>query len=215
MPDLMLHAPEGDIEVKYHRNEKSDAPLAIVLHPHPEHGGTMNNKVVYSLYQVFSDLGFHVARFNFRGVGRSFGKFDFGDGELRDATYVFEWMKSEFPDAKDRWCAGFSFGSWVAMQLIKKEETISHFVCAGTPANVYDFSFLLPFDRPGVFLQGSDDLIVSPVAAQALCEKMTQLSDRSFPFFMIENADHFFTGKLEEFKTMLATYIKQETSTIS
>ncbi len=206
----MLKAPEGEIEVKYHRNEDPTAPMAIILHPHPEHGGTMNNKVVYSLYQVFSDLGFHVARFNFRGVGRSFGKFDFGNGELRDATYVFEWMQAEFPLAKDIWCAGFSFGSWVAMQLIKKEEKISHFVCAGTPASVYDFSFLLPFDRPGIFLQGADDLIVTPTAAKALCEKMSRLSEREFPFFMIEDADHFFTGRLDEFKDILSSYIKQE-----
>ncbi|HVO01336.1 MAG TPA: hypothetical protein VMT54_04005, partial [Candidatus Cybelea sp.] len=86
MPEIILNGPEGRLEGRYQQNSTPNAPIALMLHPHPQHGGTMNNKVVYSLYQSFQRLGFSVLRFNFRGVGRSQGKFDRGEGELSDAA---------------------------------------------------------------------------------------------------------------------------------
>ena len=85
MPDVIINGPEGRIEARYHHARAPAAPMAIVLHPHPQHGGTMNNKVVYTLYQCFVRHGFSTLRFNFRGVGRSQGSFDRGEGELSDA----------------------------------------------------------------------------------------------------------------------------------
>ena len=86
MPDVIINGPEGRIEARYHHARGGTAPMALVLHPHPLHGGTMNNKVVYTLYQTFVRRGFSTLRFNFRGVGRSQGSFDRGEGELADAA---------------------------------------------------------------------------------------------------------------------------------
>jgi alpha/beta superfamily hydrolase len=80
MPDVIINGPEGRIEGRYHHARVPAAPMALVLHPHPQHGGTMNNKVVYTLYQCFVRRGFSTLRFNFRGVGRSQGSFDRGEG---------------------------------------------------------------------------------------------------------------------------------------
>ena len=85
MPEVIINGPEGRIEGRYHHCKTPNAPIALLLHPHPQHGGTMNNKVVYSLYHAFVRRGFSALRFNFRGVGRSQGNFDRGEGELSDA----------------------------------------------------------------------------------------------------------------------------------
>lgn len=208
MPELLLNVPEGKIEVRFQEAIEPTAPMALILHPHPEHGGTMNNKVVYTLYQAFADCGFHVARFNFRGVGQSTGHFDFGEGELRDAIYVLNWMKQTFPKASEIWISGFSFGSWVALQLMKKNQGIKHFVCAGPPANVYDFSFLLPFDREGIFIQGTIDTVVNPLATQELAAKMSRMSSLIIDCHMVEGADHFFAGKLGQLTEITKDYIQ-------
>jgi len=86
MPELIFAGPDGRLEGRYHAQPKPDAPIAIILHPHPQYGGTMNNRVVYNLHYAFHKIGFTVMRFNFRGVGRSQGEFDQGIGELSDAA---------------------------------------------------------------------------------------------------------------------------------
>lgn len=206
----MLKTPEGELEVRYTPAVSPEAPSVLVLHPHPEHGGTMNNKVVYAMYQTFLDQGFNVVRFNFRGVGKSMGHFDFGEGELRDAQYVLQWMQQMFEATTDFWIAGFSFGAWVALQLLKKEPAISRFVCAAPPVNVYDFSFMLPCARDGLFIQGTTDTIVNPASTQELAEKIMRISDVEVQCHIVEEGNHFFTGKLELFTDILKTYIEEK-----
>ena len=97
MPELIFPGPEGRLEGRYHPQPgKPDAPIAIVLHPHPQYGGTMNNRVVYNLHYAFHNMGFTVMRFNFRGVGRSQGEFDQGVGELSDAASALDYLQAQF-----------------------------------------------------------------------------------------------------------------------
>ena len=77
----------------------------------------MNNQIIYDLFYMFVERGFAALRFNFRGVGRSQGEFDHGQGELSDAAAALDWIQSLHPDARGCWVAGFSFGSWIGMQL--------------------------------------------------------------------------------------------------
>ena len=94
MPEVILNGPEGRLEGRYVHSKKEAAPIALLLHPHPQHGGTMNNKVVYSMFQNFVNRGFSTLRFNFRGVGRSQGLFDRGEGELSDAASALDWLQT-------------------------------------------------------------------------------------------------------------------------
>ena len=110
MPEVTFNGPDGRIEGRYHQSENKNAPAALVLHPHPLYGGTMNNKVVYSLYESFKRNNFSVLRINFRGVGRSQGKFDNGVGELTDAATALDWLQNQNPDISNFWISGFSFG---------------------------------------------------------------------------------------------------------
>ena len=106
MPDVIITGPEGRLEGRYHHSKSPNAPIALLLHPHPEHGGTMNNKVIYQMYHAFARRGFSTLRFNFRGVGRSQGQFDRGEGELSDAAAALDWMQGHNPNASGCWIAG-------------------------------------------------------------------------------------------------------------
>ena len=86
MPEVNISGPSGRLEGRFHPQKNTNAPVAIILHPHPKFGGTMNNRVVYNLHYCFFNLGFSCLRFNFRGVGKSEGEFDDGLGELAAAA---------------------------------------------------------------------------------------------------------------------------------
>ena len=125
MPEVIFPGPEGRLEGRYHPQKEKDAPIAIVLHPHPQFGGTMNNKVVYNLHYAFYQMGFTVLRFNFRGVGRSQGEYDQGIGELSDAASALDYLQSMNNNSKHCWVAGFSFGAWIGMQLLMRRPELS------------------------------------------------------------------------------------------
>ncbi|HET7850173.1 MAG TPA: CocE/NonD family hydrolase, partial [Pseudolabrys sp.] len=110
MPEVIFTGPAGRIEGRYHPARQKNAPIAIILHPHPQFGGTMNHQIIYQLYYAFVHRGFSALRFNFRGVGRSQGSFDNGAGELSDAAAVLDWMNTLYPNPSNVWVCGISFG---------------------------------------------------------------------------------------------------------
>ena len=161
MVDLLIAGPEGKIEAKYSHNENDKSPIAIILHPDPVRGGSMNTKIVFRLYKIFVNNGFSTIRFNFRGVGKSEGLFDDGEGELSDAASVLDWLQNYNTNSKIVWVAGFSFGAWVAMQLLMRRPEINGFVSISPPANIRDFSFLAPCPSSGLIVHGDKDTIAS------------------------------------------------------
>lgn len=107
MPEIIFNGPVGRLEGRYSHSKVKNAPLALILHPSPEHGGTMNNKITYTMFQNFVERGFSTLRFNFRGVGRSQGMFDRGEGELSDAASALDWMQEINQNAPYVWVGGF------------------------------------------------------------------------------------------------------------
>jgi len=106
MPSVIFPGPEGRLEGRFAPPPRPRAPVAMILHPHSQGGGTMNDRIVQRLYKTFVDRGFAVLRFNFRGVGRSQGSFDNGIGELSDAASALDWVQSIHPEAQTTWVAG-------------------------------------------------------------------------------------------------------------
>jgi uncharacterized protein len=156
MPEVIFPGPDGRLEGRYHpQKDQGRAPIAIILHPHPQYGGTMNNKVVYNLHYTFHKHRLHLLRFNFRGVGRSQGEYDQGIGELSDAASALDYLQTLNPNAKHCWVAGFSFGAWIGMQLLMRRPEIAGFVSVAPPANMYDFSFLAPCPSSGLMINGA------------------------------------------------------------
>jgi alpha/beta superfamily hydrolase len=208
MPEVIIPGPEGRIEGRYHHNDDPSSPVALVLHPHPKHGGTMNNKVAYNIYKSFAINGFSVLRFNFRGVGKSEGEFDHGIGELTDAAACLDWLQKHNPDAATYWISGFSFGAWIALQLLMRRPELEGFVAVSPPANMYDFTFLSPCPRSGLIIQGDEDSIVDEESVRKLADKLDSQRDIEIDYRLIHGADHFFRGMIDELNDSLKQYIK-------
>ena len=136
MPEIIFNGPEGRLEGRYHHSKQESPSIALMLHPHPQYGGSMNNRVIYQMYHSFVRRGFSVLRFNFRGVGRSQGGYDEGIGELSDAAAALDWLQSANPDAPQCWIGGFSFGAWIGMQLLMRRPEIGGFISVAPPANM-------------------------------------------------------------------------------
>lgn len=198
MPEVIFNGPEGRLEGRYQHGSQPNAPIALMLHPHPQHGGTMNNKIVYSLYHNFVQRGFSVLRFNFRGVGRSQGVYDRGEGELSDAASALDWLQTYNPNAGQCWIAGFSFGAWIGMQLLMRRPEISGFISVAPPANNYDFTFLAPCPASGLVVQGTADDIVPQESVKKLVDKLSHQRGITIDYRLVEGANHFFTGQLDE-----------------
>lgn len=210
MPEVIFAGPEGRLEGRYHPQKAKDAPIAIVLHPHPQFGGTMNNKLVYNLHYTFFNMGFTVLRFNFRGVGRSQGEYDQGVGELSDAASALDYLQNLNPNSKHCWVAGFSFGSWIGMQLLMRRPEITGFISVSPPANMYDFSFLAPCPASGLIINGAADRVAPPQDTDILVEKLHEQKGITITHQEIEGAGHFFED--EHMDTLLAnteTYVRR------
>ena len=207
MPELIINGPAGRLDARYHHETASGSPIALVLHPHPQFGGTMNNQVVYALYYMFADRGFSVLRFNFRGVGRSQGAFDHGQGELSDAAAALDWAQSINPDARACWIAGVSFGSWIGMQLLMRRPEIEGFISIAAMANRYDFSFLAPCPSSGLFVHGSEDRVAPVKEVVSVIEKVKTQKGVKIEHAVVEGANHFFDGKVDDLMEAVDGYL--------
>ncbi|WP_299398917.1 alpha/beta hydrolase [Pelagibius sp.] len=207
MPDVIFNGPEGRLEGRYHHSKQPNAPIALMLHPHPQHGGTMNNKVVYTLFHAYVRQGFSVLRFNFRGVGRSQGSFDRGEGELSDAASALDWLQSYNQSAAACWIAGFSFGAWIGMQLLMRRPEISSFVSVAPPANMYDFSFLAPCPSSGLIVQGDKDDVVPETAVSKLVTKLSSQRGITIDYRVVPGAGHYFQDEMEVLESHVNDYL--------
>ena len=192
MPEVIFAGPEGRLEGRYHPQRAPDAPIAIILHPHPQFGGTMNNRVVHKLHYAFHDLGFTVLRFNFRGVGRSQGEYDQGIGELSDAASALDYLQTLNPNSKHCWVAGFSFGAWIGMPLLMRRPEITGFISVAPPANMYDFSFLAPCPASGLIINGTADRVAPTKDTDLLVGKLREQKGITISHDQVEGAGHFF-----------------------
>lgn len=207
MPEVIFNGTEGRLEGRYHHSKRSAAPIALMLHPHPLHGGTMNNRVVFGLFQAFQRRGFSVLRFNFRGVGRSQGRFDAGQGELSDAAAALDWMQTVNPNASACWIAGYSFGAWIGMQLLMRRPEIDGFVSISPPAGTLDFTFLAPCPASGLIVHGSKDEVVPSEAVEKLAKKLANQKNVFVDYRLINGADHFYGERMPELMSTVESYL--------
>ena len=205
--EIFIPGPAGRLDAKYYKSKKSTSPIALILHPHPQYGGTMNNKIIVDTFNTFMENNFSVCRFNFRGVGKSEGVFDDGEGELSDAACVLDWLQQYNTNSKICWVAGFSFGAWIAMQLLMRRPEINGFVSISPPANLRDFSFLAPCPSSGLIVHGDKDNIASFDSSKILVEKLQQQKKVDIKFKPIKGADHFYESFSNEFENSINEYI--------
>jgi len=207
MPEIIINGPEGRLECRYMPGVTADAPTALILHPEPNKNGTMNNRVTFAMYKLFQARGFAVMRFNFRGVGRSQGVYDNGEGELSDAATAMDWLQSQFPASSSCWIAGFSFGSWIGMQLMMRRPEITGFISVSPPAATHDFAFLAPCPASGLIVQGGANEQVTPERVDTLVEKISKQKGVKIDVSVIDGANHFFSAHLDEAMDSINQYL--------
>lgn len=153
----------------------------------------MNNRVVYTLFQRFQALGFSTLRFNFRGVGKSQGRYDGGIGEISDACAALDFLQAVNPGASSLWVAGYSFGAYVGMQVLMRRPEMGGFVSIAAPASHYDFGFLAPCPCNGLILHGEADELVPEPSVRKLVEKLNTQKGITIDYRTMPAASHVFT----------------------
>lgn len=162
----------------------------------------MHNKVVFHVARTLHRLGLPVLRFNFRGVGLSQGKYDTERGEGEDVRSALDYLESQFPRTP-LFVAGFSFGSWVGLRTGCKDKRVSELAGLGLPANNTDLTFLQHCAKPKIILQGGKDQFGSRAKVEKLMESVPEPKWLIF----VDDADHFFSGKLAEVDAGLRAWL--------
>lgn len=207
MPEVIFNGSAGRLQGRYRKGHKN-APIALFMHAHPMFGGSMDNIVVYKLYHLLKDMGFSTLRFNFRGTGKSEGVFDFGPGELSDAADALNWAQINTVDYNGCWVVGYSFGAWIAMQLLMRRPEVKGFIVVSPPTK-HDFSFLAPCPAPGFIVSGDNDKIAETESVKNLVSMIEKQSSSNIEHKFIEGANHFYTNKIDELMSTCETYIEK------
>ena len=215
MPEVILTGASGRLEGRYAPPKTDNAPIALILHPHPKAGGHMNNPVAVQLYHLFMKRGFATLRFNFRGVGKSQGEFDSGIGELADAATALDWLQTTNPTASQCWVAGYQFGAWIGMQLLMRRPETDGFISVSPPTNVYDFSFLAPCPASGLILHGSGDTVATPVEVERVVAKLRTQKGISIAYELVDGANHYWSHHLPDVESRVGHYLDQRLSGVT
>jgi alpha/beta superfamily hydrolase len=195
MPALTLTGPAGPLEALLEEPASAPRAAAVFAHPLPTHGGTMHTKVVYQASKALARIGCAALRFNFRGVGRSAGTFDEGRGEQEDFASALDYLSGRYPGLPI-WAAGFSFGSWVALNVGAADPRVALLLAVAPPleGRGYDFSRVATSTKPKFFIQGERDEIARLDAMYRFYSKLPEPKE----LVVIDGADHLFDGKTSE-----------------
>lgn len=207
--DVVLNGPSGRLEGHFHDASNNRAPAVLLLHPNPIQGGTMDSKPVYTLYKAFARRGFSCLRINFRGVGRSEGRYEGGEGEIADAAAALDWLQNKTEGANEFWISGVSFGAWITLQLLMRRPETTRFVVAALPVGQYDFSFFAPCPVKGLIIHGRKDELIPYELIENMQKTLARFKSVEVAFHAIEGADHLFSKHLNDFEKTIGNYIAQ------
>ena len=198
--NLTIDGPAGALECLLVQPDgwREQDPIAICCHPHPLHGGTMHNKVVYIMAKTCHQLGCATLRFNFRGVGQSAGEFDNGVGEQGDVLAVASWLQQHYPSAP-QWLGGFSFGGYVSLMTHAQIKPAKLLVVAPAVELYPDVQNVQVQTKDWILVQGGEDELVSPEAVGHWLRRQ-QHKPRLIWF---DNATHMFHGYLNKMQEQI------------
>lgn len=197
MPDVIFSGPQGRLEGRYHHNDEDSAPVALILHPSPLQGGSMNNRITYAMYEAFKQLGFSVLRYNSSGVGKSQGQHQGTPEEVADAAAALDWLQSQDPTSTEIWVAGYSAGAYTAMQLLMRRPEIRGWVSVAPQTSKVDFGFLAPCPCNGLIIAAEDDSIVPESETRKLVEKLGMQKNLEIDYKVLSGCDHTLNNQSE------------------
>jgi uncharacterized protein len=196
MPEEFLReigGPAGPLEVLLDAPEAEPRAAAVFAHPHPLHGGTMHTKAVYQASKALARIDVAVLRFNFRGVGRSAGTHSGGQGEMADFRASLDYMAVRYPGLP-LWAAGFSFGSFVALNAGAADARVQVLLGIGAAVDRYDYEAVILSDKPKFLIHGEFDELIPLRAVKKFYAQLAEPKD----LVIIDGADHLFNGKTME-----------------
>ncbi|HYV61847.1 MAG TPA: alpha/beta fold hydrolase [Bryobacteraceae bacterium] len=197
---LFLEGPAGRLEALLEEPENGEPrEAALVCHPHPQHGGTMHNKVVYRIARGLRSAGAVVLRFNYRGVNLSQGEYARGEGELEDARAALDYLRGRYPGLPFT-LAGFSFGSRIVLRLGCEPIGARRVIAVGFPTAYKDRSYLDRCTVPRVFVQSTRDQY-GPISD---LEPLVAALPEPKKLIVVEAGDHFFAGALDDLEREVA-----------
>jgi alpha/beta superfamily hydrolase len=179
---------------------------AVVCHPHPLHGGTIHNKVVYQAAKTLHRAGLPVLRFNFRGVGLSEGAHDGGRGEQDDVRAALDFLADRFSGVP-LLVAGFSFGAWVGLRVGCEDSRVMALAGLGMPVGSVDAAYLASCAKPTLLVSGDYDQFAPKEKLEAMVAGFPAQAKKLTELALIVGVDHFFTGHLDELDRALSTWL--------
>lgn len=201
---LFLAGPAGRLEALLEEPEHEAAVEAgVVCHPHPQHGGTMHNKVVYRLARGLRKSGCIALRFNYRGVNLSEGMYDGGFGEAEDARTALNEIRQRYAGLPVL-IAGFSFGARVALRVASQEADIRRVIAAGFPTKVADRQFVYEVRVPKYFVQSTNDEFGPREEFNEFFRSVPEPKHLDW----VEAEDHFFRDGLDAFEAVIERIVQ-------
>ena len=191
-----IPAGHGQLEAILREPATPPVAVAVVCHPHPRGGGTMNNNVVYRLAKALVDGGVAALRFNFRGVGASTGSYDEGIGEEDDARAALDFVAARFPTLPI-WMAGFSFGARVGLSVGARDARVTKLLGVGLALQMFDYGFLGGCSKPKAIIQAAND----EYGARTEIETAVGTMAEPKRLWIVEGATHLFPGQLDPFES--------------
>ncbi|HJQ34158.1 MAG TPA: alpha/beta family hydrolase [Pyrinomonadaceae bacterium] len=209
--NLFIPAPHGRLEAIWKEPRGQARGAALVLHPHPLHGGTMHNKVVFRTARGLEDAGLVTLRINFRGVGHSTGTHTGArGGEQEDARVALDYLVEKCPGLPV-FLAGFSFGARVGLEVGTHDPRVNFLIGVGTPVSIpereYDFSFIEDCRKPLLLVHGERDEFGSVQDLRALAARLPEHSNVKIA--IIPGAGHFFDQQLEDLRRAVAAWASE------
>jgi alpha/beta superfamily hydrolase len=180
-------------------SKKDEKKGVVVTHPHPLYGGDMYNLVVETIVHVYNIKGYSTLKFNFRGVGESQGTYDNGDGEQKDVLAALSFLGDMGMEQID--LAGYSFGAWVNAHAVQEDVAVKNMVMISPPAGFMDFSTIGPMERLKLVVTGSRD----DIAPADVVKQMCSVWNPNARFVVIDGADHFYGGYLNQLEAVLVS----------
>ena len=190
-----------EYEIEGLLNKRDEKKGVVVTHPHPIYGGDMNNMVVESIVHVYHMKGYSTLKFNFRGVGRSQGTYDNGLGEQKDVLSALSFLADMGMERID--LAGYSFGAWVNAHALQKDILTTQMIMVSPPVGFMDFKSIVKMNPLKFVVTGNRD----DIAPADVIEIMIPTWNPNARFAVIDGADHFYGGYLNQLESVLSSTI--------
>lgn len=205
--EVFFFGSQGRVQCRYYKSNNLNGPAVICLPPDPSQGATMENKIISSIGNVFYDAGFSVLKLNYHGIGRSEGGLKNEKDQINDISMALDWLKVQNPNISYFWICGYSFGSWMASNVMIRRPEIDNFIFIAPLADKYDYTILSPCPASGLLVHAEYDELTKIKSVQKLCDFMNGQNNHIVELEIINETGHLFPDKLEKLKNICLDYI--------